>query len=273
MKVKRLIGLAMLLSPLAMCAQVANGTPRLIKMEGAVNFRDIGGYKTTDGKEVVTDKIFRSADISHLTDADMQTMADKHIRTVIDFRGTKEAAAAPDRLLPETDYILCPAGSDNLPSAKDMAVMLKDKDFLLNMYGMPSIQYYGERYKPLFQRLLALPAGEALLYHCTGGRDRTGMGTALVLYTLGVPMETIEADFVASNIYLKPINKKMFQPMAEASGLTEQEIEERMKLRPELMRSFFKALTDKYGSVEQFMETELGIGPKERTLLKQKFTR
>lgn len=243
-------------------------------MEGAVNFRDIGGYRTQDGREVIKNRIFRAADISRLTDNDMKKMTDRHLYTVIDFRGKKEAAAAPDRLLPNTEYILCPAGSDNLPTTKDLATMVKDENFLLSMYGTPSMQYYGDRYKPLFSKLLELPEKEAgLLYHCTGGRDRTGMATALILYTLRVPMDVIEADFVASNIYLAPQNKDMYKPMIQLSGLTEEEITDRMKLRPELLRNFFGSIVATYGSVENFLEKELGVGANERARLIQKFTK
>jgi len=271
---KGLFVFCLIVFPLSVYAQIADSISRLVKMEGTVNFRDIGGYKTKDNREVVKNRIFRSADISRLTDNDMLKMGDKHIYTVIDFRGTKESAAAPDRLLPGTDYLLCPAGSDNLPDSKHMAEILKKKDFLISMYGDQSMQYYGDRYKPLFNKLINLPESEAaLLYHCTGGRDRTGMATALILYALQVPMETIEADFVASNFYLASINKKMYQPIIETSGLTEEEVIERMKLRPELLRIFFDALTKEYGSVEKFMEKELGVGPDEQALLIRKFTK
>lgn len=263
-----------LLLPITLFAQVADSTGRVVKMEGAANFRDIGGYKTQNGTEVVKGKIYRSADISKLTDRDMEQMAARRIFTVIDFRGTKEAAAAPDRQLPDMDYTLCPAGSDSLPAIKDMAALVRDENFLLSAYGKPGVNYFGERYKPLFDKLLTLRDDEtALLYHCTGGRDRTGMATALVLYALGVPMETIEADFVASNIYLKSFNKEMFRPLVQLSGLSLEEVEERMKLRPELLRTFFKTLTDEYGSVELFMQKELGIGEPEITLLKSKYTK
>jgi len=264
----------LLLSSLAVHAQVADSLSRVVKMEGAVNFRDIGGHKTTDGKEVVRNRIFRAADISRLTDSDMKQMAQRHLYTVIDFRGVKESAAAPDRLLPNTDYLLCPAGSDNLPTTKDLAEMLKDKDFLLSMYGAPSMKFYGERYKPMFRKLLDLPETKAgLLYHCTGGRDRTGMATALILYTLKVPMEIIEADFVASNVYLASRNTTMYQPIIEMSGLTESEIVERMKLRPELLRNFFGTIKEHYGSVENFLEKELGVGANEQAILICKYTK
>lgn len=260
--------------PFMMFSQTNEEKVNVVKMEGAVNFRDIGGYKTQDGKTIVTGKLFRSADISKLTNNDMKIMEENHIYTVIDFRGKKESAAAPDRLLPNTDYTLCPSGSDNIPDTKKLEELVKDDNFLLSMYNSQSIRYYGERYKPMFQKLLSLPeSNSSLLYHCTGGRDRTGMATALLLYVLGVPMKTIETDFVASNIYLTPVNKEMFKPMVQLSGFSESEIEERMKLRPELIRSFFKSISDEYGSIENFMEKELGVGNKEIAFLKQKYTK
>jgi len=258
-------------APFIVFAQLADSATRLVHMQGAVNFRDAGGYKTKDGKMVVTGRIFRSADISKLTDTDLQLMANKHIRTVIDFRGVRESAAAPDKLLPATDYMLCPAGSDSLPDMKQLAMLVKQGGFLEKSYGS-GLPYYGARYKPFFQKLLTLPDTAALLYHCTGGRDRTGMASALFLYALNVPRETIEADFVASNVYLAPRLSAMYQGMAQSMQIDTAVIRKAMELRPELLQTFFKAIIQKYGSMEKFMEQELGIGNKELSVLRKKYT-
>lgn len=266
---KIILALAIAL-PGAAFAQLSDSAQRVVRMQGTVNFRDAGGYKTSDGKQVVWGKVFRSADVSHLTDNDLQVLEQKHIHTVIDFRGVKEAAVAPDHLLPHTDYLLCPAGSDSLPGAAQMGAIIRSGNFLETFYG--NTQYLGARYKPLFQKLLTLPASESIMYHCTGGRDRTGMATALFLYALGVPQSTIEADFTASNVYLLPMNAKMFKGMQQSSGLDEETIRKALELKPELLHSFFGAIKAKYGTVENFFEKELGIGAKERDLLKQKYT-
>src|SRR5690606_37463580 len=111
----------------------------------------------------------------------------------------------------------------------------------------------------------ALPIYKALLYHCTGGRDRTGMATALILYVLNVPMETIERDYVASNGFLKehraalPDSKEMFASIVKATGLSAEEVEKKFELRPEWIRTFFAALNSKYGSVENFLLEEMNI--------------
>lgn len=269
---KQLIVIISILVPFIATAQLADSTKRLVPMQGALNFRDAGGYTTKDGKRVIWGKVFRSADISKLTDADLQLMAGKHIYTVIDFRGVKESAAAPDRLLPTTEYTLCSAGSDSMPDMKQIALLVKQGGFLETFYGNASLPYYGDRYKPLFQKLLTLPDTAAILYHCTGGRDRTGMASALFLYALGVPEATIEADFTASNIYLQPLHARMYQGMSQGMGLDMATVKKEMDLRPELLHIFFGAIKNKYGSIEQFMEQELGMGKKELTLLRKKYT-
>ena len=272
MEIMRLFLLLFLIIPFNLHAQLADSTTRVVKMEGAVNFRDIGNYKTLDNKTIVKGKIFRSASIASLTDKDMQKMDGLKIRTVVDFRGTNEAASAPDRLLPNTDYILCPAGSDSLPTSKEIAEMIKSNDFLMDMYNEKSIQYYGKRYKPLFQKLLNIPDEESLLFHCTGGRDRTGMAAALLLYVLNVPMPVIEEDFTASNIYLKAANAHMYKPLADMSGTSVTEIENKMKLRPQHIRQFFSTIKSHYGSVENFLEKECGIGPEEIIRLRERYS-
>ncbi|WP_143305424.1 tyrosine-protein phosphatase [Chitinophaga vietnamensis] len=261
----------LLLMPAMAFAQLADSSVRLVRMQGAVNFRDAGGYKTSSGKTVITGKVFRSAEVSHLTDQDLRTLEEKHIHTVFDFRGTKEAAAAPDRLLPDTKYTLCPAGSDSLPNPVQIAVAIKSGNFLEKFYG--NVTPLAERYKPLFQQLLVLPDNESVMYHCTGGRDRTGMASALFLYALQVPQDVIEADFTASNVYLQPINARMFKGLQQLTGMTEAEVQDAMALKPAYLRIMFDNLAKSYGSVENFFQQGLGIGPDEMKTLRAKYTR
>ncbi|RFM26149.1 tyrosine-protein phosphatase [Deminuibacter soli] len=252
--------------PLFAMAQLADSATRLVHVKGAVNFRDIGGYKTADGKTVKWNKLYRSADIGHLTDSDVDTLTNRHIKQVVDFRGVKESQQSPDRLPKGTAYMLMPAGSDSLPDAKQMMALIKAGSFLPEFYGNP--QYLGARYKGFFSMLLTMPNDEALLYHCTGGRDRTGMATALLLYVLGVPMKTIEADFTASNAYLESMNQSMYQGMVQATGTDLETIKKSFELRPELLHAMFAGIEKKYGSVSNFMQTELNVGPKQIAELK-----
>jgi protein-tyrosine phosphatase len=261
---KRIIFSIICCMPFYAHAQLADSTMRLVHVQGTVNFRDIGGYKTKDGKTVKWNKLYRSADVSHLTDTDLDTLRQRHIRNVVDFRGVKESEAAPDHLPSGTAYMLLPAGSDSLPNAQQMqAAIQRGGAWMLDFYGNP--QYLGPRYKAFFSMLLTMPADEALMYHCTGGRDRTGMATALLLYVLGVPMETINADFTASNVYLQPMYGRMLKQMSPEQL---EKMKTALELKPELLAAMFDGIKQKYGSVEQFMQTELGVGPKQVAQLK-----
>ena len=253
-------------------AQLADSTSRLVHMQGAANFRDVGGYRTEDNRTVVRNRIFRSAEISKLTDKDLDLFSQKRIHSVIDFRGKRESAGAPDRLPAGTAYLLSPAGSDNLPDLQQMGKLIKSGRLIEMMYDSASVSYFADRYKPLFQQLLTMPGNDAILYHCTGGRDRTGMATALLLYALKVPMNTIEADFTASNVYLQQKNKEMLAPLASFSGLSIEEVTKSMELKPELLHKFFKAIETKYGSIDNFFQQGLGIGPEQMAALRAKYT-
>lgn len=267
---QRIILAIAIVLPCAASAQLTDSSRRVVRMQGAVNFRDVGGYKTTEGRSVKWDKVFRSADVSKLSQQDLAVLEQKHIHTVVDFRGVRESQQAPDHLLPNTDYTLCPAGSDSLPDMKQMAELIKKGDFMKEFYS--NTQYLGARYKPFFQKLLILPANESIMYHCTGGRDRTGMATALFLYALGVPQATIEADFTASNVYLQPMHGRMFQGMVQATGMDVETIKKALELRPEFIRSMFDSIKGRYGSVDAFFKQELGVGPEEIKQLRDKYT-
>lgn len=276
-----LLGLVLLQS-FNMVAQEKQ-SPILVPLEGAINFRDIGGYTTTSGKKILTNKIYRSAEISTLTDHDLKELKNKHISTVIDFRGTKEAKAAPDRLPEGAHYFLCPAGSEDVDNSNYDAFLEKiknnDQSFMTDFYGKEGIKYFGDRYRLLFQKLLATPNTESILYHCTAGRDRTGMATALLYYILEVPMETIIQDYLASNEFLKQKKKsgkddsdKSFKAMIEKTGLDKETLEDRIALKPEYLNLFFTTIQNKYGSVENFLKEEMGISSHDITKLRQKFT-
>src|ERR1700676_2859254 len=138
-------------------AQIADSSQRQVKLQGAINFRDLGGYAVADGHHVRWNRIFRSADISKLTDSDLTVLKDKHIASVVDLRGVQESQKAPDRLNPGTDYILCPAGSDNALGdwMKALANIKTESggDSMMRAFYSKT-EFLADRYKPFFARLL-----------------------------------------------------------------------------------------------------------------------
>ncbi|MDB5144799.1 MAG: iphP [Mucilaginibacter sp.] len=259
---------------LGMCrtfAQVADSAKRHVILQGAANFRDLGGYTTTDGHHVKWGEIYRSADISKLTDADLAILKDKKITCDVDLRGHQESTQAPDKLNPGTDYILCPAGSDNMDWIKSISTLKGNQgDSLMRVY-YSNTQYLADRYKPFFDKLLNLPSDQSLVFHCTAGKDRTGIGAALLLYSLGVPYNTIVNDYLASNYYRRAENVKMVGQMVKFMHVDAEVATDMASVEKEDLDATFNAITKQYGSVDNFLRTQIGLDDQKKALLKKKF--
>jgi protein-tyrosine phosphatase len=246
--------------------------PRGIKLEGAHNFRDLGGYPTKNGKQVKWGKIYRSADISKLTDADLTIMSDLNIKMVCDLRGDKEVEAAPDRLPVGTKLIRLPAGSENTGTANSYTKYMKSPDsadsLLRSFYGRTD--HLGKKYKPMFDELLELKPDHALMFHCAAGKDRTGVGAALILFALGVEEVSIYKDYEATNEFRKDHNAEFIAKLKD-QGISEKAAQSMMAAKSEYLKTTVDAITQKYGSMDNFLEKEMGLTTAKRAALQSKF--
>lgn len=192
---------------------------RQFPLEGTNNVRDLGGYFTEDGHSVRWGKAFRGDDLSGLTPDAVASLDTAGVRTIIDFRGPDEIAAdgsAPVSASTETVNIpvLDPA-TQTLAEALtgvlrggDPAVVeemlgngesqrIKDESFVSQLQQPEAMAGYSQALQ------LIAESPDAVVFHCTAGKDRTGMMSAFLLGILGVPDETIIEDFVLSNQYLE----------------------------------------------------------------------
>ena len=237
---------------------------RQIKLEGGSNFRDLGGYPTQDQKHVKWGHIYRSADVSRLTENDLKTLSDLHLATVCDLRGPDELKTAPDKLPEGIQYINLPAGSENVKVNMNYATM--NRDSMMNA-TYSKTDYLKAKYKPMFDQLLALPNDKSLMFHCTAGKDRTGMGAALVLLALGIDRKYIIADYAATNIFWKDAREKMLAGMAQR-GMDSSILKPMLAANPEYIESFFKTIETKYGSMDVFLKEEMELSPEKLVKLK-----
>jgi protein-tyrosine phosphatase len=252
-------------------SQVSDSTMRHVVLHGAVNFRDLGGYATRDGHHVKWHMIYRSADISQLTQADLDTLKARRIVYDVDLRGVQESAKAPDKMNPGTDYILCPAGSDSMNSAmfRDLS-KVSDGDSLMNIF-YSTTAYLTPRYKPFFGKLLIVPGDDALLFHCTAGKDRTGIAAALLLYALGVPYQTIREDYEATNYYRSSNNEQMIKGVRASMHVSEPVARAMMGAKGSYLDTTFEAIRIQYGSVDRYLAEQLGLDQGKIVMLKAKY--
>ena len=187
---------------------------------------------------------------------------------IADFRGPYEVKSAPDKEPATITRISLPAGSESIGDSTYMKTFLKDVSSgkgLTDFYAKTAP--FKERYKPLFDQLLSLNKDSALLFHCTAGKDRTGIAAALVLYALGVDEETIMNDHLATNYYRAADNEKMIGLFTKAYRLTEEQARDVMAAKKEYLKAMFDAINLNYGSVDAFLEKELGLDRTKRAKL------
>lgn len=170
---------------------------RVLGFAGAPNFRDLGGYATAQGGHVATGRVYRSSKLTRLSADDRARLHALGVDTVIDLRGKDERDGEPSEW-PAPPRDLYESGKASVrPHLFKVLREARDIDEaragFIAFYGqLPSL--YGEEYRAMFLRLAARGVGPTVI-HCSAGKDRTGVGCALLLWALGVARETIVADY------------------------------------------------------------------------------
>ena len=250
---------------------------RQIKLDGAGNFRDLGGYQNKDGLYVKWGKIYRSDKLSSLSSRDYRYLKMLQIHTIYDFRGPEEIKAHPTRFPDFFQPKLNPLPIyDPRRTMRDLLKLLRTSNpqtfsgetYMIEGYQMFTEQFIGQ-YKLLFDELLMNDEG-SVLYHCTGGKDRTGLATALILFLLDVPWETIYQDYLTSNYYRLAENKRHIR-LGRLYGIAPAILIPILEVRKIYLDTALQTILESYGTLENFMQEKLGIGVQEKNLLKEKY--
>ncbi|MEQ8248267.1 MAG: tyrosine-protein phosphatase [Alphaproteobacteria bacterium] len=180
---------------------------RQVPLEGASNFRDLGGYRTDEGRQVRWGKVFRSGALDRLTDGDLATLSALGLRTICDLRHPEEQSAFPTRRAEQA-----PPTIHSLPIRPTVPGNYRERIEAGDPEaGELALAYMSEAYRcyvrdhtdaySALMHTVADPANHPLVFHCAAGKDRTGFAAALILMTLGVPEETVIEDYLATNTY------------------------------------------------------------------------
>ncbi len=240
-----------------------DGGERFISVDHVVNFREVGGYRTTDGRTVKRGVLYRAGKLDGLTDAGHAQLQALGVRTVCDLRGIAEAEQHPDQVSADITYCHLPIEPENetLGSLRDY--FFNKSRLLEGMYriyhdlfleGHP--QMFGEAVN-----IVANPDNHPVILHCTAGKDRTGLIVAIILELLGVPDEVIIADYTLSNHSYDYYHVYTQQRLGRLAllGVKADDLWPLLVCDPDFLISSLVHLRGHYGSVENYLLKKGGV--------------
>jgi protein-tyrosine phosphatase len=214
-----------------------------LPLEGAFNFRDLGGYPTDDGQRTRTGRLFRSDGLQALSDADVRALRQLGLRTVIDLRTAEEV----ERLGRG------PLASE--PVHYEHLTVLPTQEEAGESHAAPETDDLADRYlwyldvgRAAIARALELagdPDRQPLVFHCAAGKDRTGVVAAMILDCAGVAGADIVADYTRTNESLPAILERLgaTPERLEAEGVPRS----RLNAHADTMERFLAGLHDRHG--------------------------
>jgi protein-tyrosine phosphatase len=244
---------------------LASDLPHVVPLEGGSNFRDLGGYRTEEGRTVRRNAVFRSAHLGGLTDQDRRQLGKLGVRTIVDLRGVSEAAETPHLI----QGLACKVVGAHIEpqlgeKIRDAIADGTATPFLVMQFLTDHYRDYPRRCAPGFRTLFAtLSDGRhrPLVFHCTAGKDRTGFASALLLTLLGVPWEQVAEDYLRTNeLWTGHVGRYPELDLDTRAAIIE--------ARQPYLEAAFEVVRADFGSAEAFAEQALGLDAAARRRLK-----
>ena len=250
------------------------GPGRRLPLERAFNLRDFGGYATAEGRVVRRGMLFRSGTMALLSEADAAHLRSLGIQAICDFRRGNERSAEPTLWHgAEVDYFC----RDYSESSGVLGEMLKRKDATAQDMRHAMIALYraipldhAASYRAMFAQILA--GRVPIIINCSAGKDRTGVGAALILAALGVPRETIVDDYLLTNEHADWdwLLTQRSTLVARAWSARAEALEPLLTVDEAYLDSFFAQLDSSHGGIEGYLAGPLGMDEGARQLLRER---
>ena len=262
---------------------------RFLPSQGIINARDIGGYRMQDGRVVRKGRLLRGATLSSATDEDIKLLMDFGTVKVFDFRSDFEKRGKLDRTFPSAQFIDLPISTFDPADAPPSVTRGKSFDLKKvimiaafneqaqksadRMYPILVEQEGCQRQFAAFLRMVVDTPDGAVFFHCTQGKDRTGLAAAYLLSALGASRETVIEDFDLTNrVYERDLKK--FSRRVKLLGGGEPALTVIRSFIGANTENFVKALEDidrKYGSMHAYLTGPLGLTDYDMEILKERY--
>ncbi len=262
-----------------------------IALAGAPNTRDLGGIPAEGGRRIKKKKLIRSGDLHEITARDRQVLTEEYgLRKVIDFRTQEERRQRPDQVMEAAEYLHIPILDETtlgITREKEadrdmlgqMLSMLQGEQncrtaaegYMRQLYSSFLQQEFARReYRRFFEELLKETSG-SILWHCTAGKDRVGIGTMLLLEALGTDRRIIMEDYLKVNEFSRSVVEIQSRIAFERTGRREAEelVKKLFSVEPSYLEAVYAEVERDFGSMEAFLENEMGLDPEKKERLKE----
>ena len=251
------------------CAAAPPQHPSRIEITGSRNLRDLGGYRTMDGREVKRGVLYRSDYLRKISKRDLEKVVALGLKTVYDLRGEEEQESNPE-WLPEivpVKVVSLPIfyqGLDPWVTARRIVISGDVEEGEFHQLMIEAYRAYVLDFCTQWSALLkglAEPGTLPALIHCTYGKDRTGVAVAVVLRSIGVSREKIMEDYLLSNKFWESKTEvySCLTNCASCLRTPRSEVRALMEVRPEYLQASFAAIDEHYGSFDNYLDQGLGI--------------
>lgn len=256
---------------------------RTLPVDGMNNFRDMGGYKTADGKHVKWGKLYRSDHIYNATDNGIEYLKKLNINTIIDYRSDNEITKYPNEVINNEvkTYCLDPSAhaaelAAQFQSSKEnedinlinkiieqqkSGNLVSQSDVVFKQYQTFATSDKSKEAFTSMLRVLADPEAAAIVQHCRGGKDRTGYGAMLVLGVLGVSKEDLIEDYMLTAKNREERNRLKMDNYKKLTNdpVVLEYLYSFIDTRSEFLEASINSIIESEGSVEKYVKNQLGI--------------
>jgi protein-tyrosine phosphatase len=240
---------------------------RLLNIKNGYNFRDLGGYPTTDGHHIQWHRILRSGELAELSTDDLACLNQYHINYDIDLRSDNERNQAADLLPQGAKLVANPifnSGHDKTNQQYAQQYLndatLGKKTMIQSYQMMVTSSEAQKAFHNFFQILLQNQTG-AILFHCAQGKDRTGLAAAFLLFALGVDEQTIKQDYLLSKPAMEPFvarKTEQYRPYGMTPAL-KQNLYNLYTVDAEYLDAALVTIHEQYVSMDHFLHEFIGL--------------
>lgn len=250
--------------------------PNRFGMENVRNFRDVGGLRTADGRTVRSGQIYRSGEPGEASEHDLAVLSQLGVKTFCDLRSAEEVERTPNPALAGAVTVSVSVAEDSTDTAKVRTALTEGRMADIGAHRLISgNRGMVERHGTVFATVVRMaldPAQRPMLIHCSAGKDRAGLASAVLLLALGVAEDEVMKNFLWSNVERAQANDDLEAMvrglMAERDGVAPESIDMEplramLEVRPEYLQAALDTMVERHGSVADYLADGLGLSADE----------